>query len=87
MPRATVPSRSGDIELEYLTHGDPGAVPLLLINGFNTQLTWWSPSLLAALVAAGFHVVTFDNRDCGLSTRLTGRRSPINCGGFDRYRV
>ncbi len=70
MSRAPLPS---GIELEYVTHGEPDGVPLLLINGFDTQLISWSPSLLAGLVAAGFRVVTFDNRDCGLSTHLTGQ--------------
>jgi pimeloyl-ACP methyl ester carboxylesterase len=76
MPRAVVPRPAGDggpeIELEYVTHGDPDGVPLLLINGFNSQLIAWPPTLLDAAVAAGFHVITFDNRDCGLSTRLDG---------------
>jgi pimeloyl-ACP methyl ester carboxylesterase len=72
MPRAVVPHPTGDIELEYVTHGDPAAVPLLLINGFASQLITWTPSLLAAAVDAGFFVITFDNRDCGLSTKLDG---------------
>jgi pimeloyl-ACP methyl ester carboxylesterase len=76
MPRAVVPRPAVDggpeIELEYVTHGDPAGVPLLMINGFNSQLIAWSPSLLEALVGAGFFVVTFDNRDCGLSTKLDG---------------
>jgi pimeloyl-ACP methyl ester carboxylesterase len=76
MPRAVVPRPAGDggpeIELEYATHGDRSGVPLLLINGFNSQLIAWAPSLLAAAVAEGFHVITFDNRDCGMSTKFDG---------------
>jgi pimeloyl-ACP methyl ester carboxylesterase len=76
MPRAVVPRPAGhggpEIELEYATHGDPSGVPLLLINGFNSQLIAWAPTLLAAAVADGFHVITFDNRDCGLSTKFDG---------------
>jgi pimeloyl-ACP methyl ester carboxylesterase len=76
MPR-TVVSRSAaregpEIELEYLTHGDPSGTPLLLINGFNSQMIAWAPSLLEAAVVAGFYVITFDNRDCGLSTKFDG---------------
>lgn len=78
MPRAVVPSASGDVELEYLVHGSPDGVPLLLINGFTNQLIAWSPTLLAALVDAGFSVVTFDNRDCGLSTKFHGVRVDVH---------
>lgn len=69
MPRAAVGS---EIELEYVTHGNPAGLPLLLVNGFTSQLISWSPALLAAAVDAGFYVITFDNRDCGLSTKLDG---------------
>jgi pimeloyl-ACP methyl ester carboxylesterase len=76
MPRAVLPRPAGHggtgIELEYVTQGDPAGVPLLMINGLSGQLIDWSRSLLDALEASGFHVITFDNRDSGLSTKLDG---------------
>ena len=58
------------IKLEYETHGDRGAPPVLLIMGLGAQLTRWPEPFHRALVDAGFFVIRFDNRDIGLSTRL-----------------
>jgi pimeloyl-ACP methyl ester carboxylesterase len=60
------------IELQYETYGDPSDPPLLLINGLGAQLISW-PDRFARLLAGGSrHVIVFDNRDCGLSSRLDG---------------
>jgi pimeloyl-ACP methyl ester carboxylesterase len=56
------------ITIEYETAGDSGAPPLLLVNGLGGQLIAWHPGLVAALVAEGFFVIRFDNRDVGRST-------------------
>lgn len=69
MPRATV---APGIELEYDTFGQPTDPALLLIMGFTAQLTAWPPDLCARLADAGLFVIRFDNRDCGLSTKLDG---------------
>ncbi len=45
---------------------------LLLVMGFTAQMIGWPDSFCAMLVERGFHVVRFDNRDCGLSTKLDG---------------
>jgi pimeloyl-ACP methyl ester carboxylesterase len=64
-----MPSTTGNgITIEYETAGDPSHPPLLLIQGLGGQLISWDPAFVAALVAKGFHVVTFDNRDVGRST-------------------
>lgn len=60
---------TGTVELEYAWLGDAAAPALVLIRGLGTQLTDWSPRLLDGLVAAGFRVVVFDNRDAGLSEK------------------
>jgi pimeloyl-ACP methyl ester carboxylesterase len=72
MPRATAAMNGQPIELEFVTFGADDGAPLLLINGFNGQLTGWSPSLVDALVTAGFRVIAFDNRDSGLSSKFDG---------------
>jgi len=69
MPRATV---STGIELEYAVAGDPDDPVLLLVNGYTSQMISWR-GLVEHLVAQGLFVVTFDNRDCGLSGKLDGR--------------
>lgn len=60
------------IEIEYESMGSPDDPTLLLIMGFTAQLIVWPDSFCRRLVERGFHVVRFDNRDCGLSTKLDG---------------
>lgn len=62
----------GEIKLAYESFGDPGDPPLLLVMGLGMQLLGWREELCEQLAERGFHVVRFDNRDCGLSTRLEG---------------
>src|SRR5262245_30053671 len=64
MPRM----RSKAVEIYYETHGDRQARPLVLIMGLGAQLIHWPERLIERLVASGHFVVTFDNRDVGLST-------------------
>jgi pimeloyl-ACP methyl ester carboxylesterase len=52
----------------YETFGDPADPTLLLVSGLTSQLTAWPEGFCEAFVDRGFHVVRFDNRDCGLST-------------------
>jgi pimeloyl-ACP methyl ester carboxylesterase len=70
MPRAALES---GIELEYATLGDSGNPTLLLVNGYTSQMIVWEQELLAGLVAQGLHVVIYDNRDVGLSTKFDGQ--------------
>ena len=55
------------IALEVEDHGSPQGEPLLLIMGLGMQLLGWHEGFVAALVARGFRVIRFDNRDIGLS--------------------
>jgi pimeloyl-ACP methyl ester carboxylesterase len=64
------------IKLEYEVSGDSGAPPVLLIMGLGAQLTRWPEGFLGALVDAGFRVIRYDHRDCGLSTRLDHAVAP-----------
>lgn len=67
MPRAALPS---GIELEYVTSGDPSNPPLLVVNGYTSQLISWQRGYVEQLVAQGLFVIQYDNRDVGLSTKL-----------------
>lgn len=56
------------ITIEYEITGD--GEPLLLIMGLGGQLSDWPQPFIDRLVEAGFRVITFDNRDQGLSTEF-----------------
>ncbi|HEV8692519.1 MAG TPA: alpha/beta hydrolase [Ideonella sp.] len=55
------------IAIEVQDEGPPNGEPLLLIMGLGMQLTSWPAELVQALIAQGFRVIRFDNRDAGLS--------------------
>ncbi|WP_420836312.1 alpha/beta fold hydrolase, partial [Amycolatopsis lexingtonensis] len=61
------------IELCHESFGDPGDRPLLLVMGLAAPMIWWDEEFCETLAAQGFHVIRFDNRDAGRSTRLRGR--------------
>jgi pimeloyl-ACP methyl ester carboxylesterase len=54
--------------------GDPAKPPLLLIMGLGQQLIAWPDAFCDALMARGFYVVRFDNRDVGRSTHFSAMR-------------
>ena len=64
------------IALEYEEFGDTSAPPLLLVMGLGAQLTLWPIELVEALVARGFRVIRYDNRDIGLSHKMEGAKAP-----------
>jgi pimeloyl-ACP methyl ester carboxylesterase len=68
--------RANGIEIEYESFGRDRDPTVLLIMGFSGQLTLWPVALCEGLVARGFHVVRFDNRDVGKSTHLTEKGAP-----------
>ena len=65
-------SDSAEIRLYYETHGDPADPALLLVNGYSSQILGWYPGFREQLAERGRFVVSFDNRDVGLSTHLDG---------------
>jgi pimeloyl-ACP methyl ester carboxylesterase len=69
-------ARVGDVELAYERFGDPAHPALLLVMGLGTQMLGWREELCAAIAARGFHVVRYDNRDVGRSTRFSSHRPP-----------
>ncbi len=64
------------IRLEYESFGPAGAPPVLLIMGLGGHLTRWNLELCELLVARGYRVIRFDNRDCGLSTHFAEAPPP-----------
>ena len=58
------------LELAYELSGDPTASPLVLVMGLGMPLVFWPDAIVDGLVAGEFHVVRFDNRDCGHSEKF-----------------
>jgi pimeloyl-ACP methyl ester carboxylesterase len=66
MPRA----HANGIELEYETFGSPDDPAVLLVAGLGAQLVTFHEDFCQGLVARGYRVIRFDNRDVGLSTKI-----------------
>ncbi len=61
---------------EYESLGDASSPVVLLIMGLGAQLCRWPLPFCQALVDRGFRVIRFDNRDCGLSSKLDATGVP-----------
>jgi|OrbTmetagenome_3_1107373.scaffolds.fasta_scaffold04048_2 pimeloyl-ACP methyl ester carboxylesterase len=72
MPHVT----ANNIRIAYEEHGNPSDPVALLVMGLGGQLTMWPDALIHDLVADGYRVITFDNRDIGLSHQHNGEKSP-----------
>jgi pimeloyl-ACP methyl ester carboxylesterase len=64
------------VVLTYESHGPADKETILLIAGTNMQLTSWPRELCQKLVKRGYRVITYDNRDVGLSTRFDSAGAP-----------
>jgi len=64
------------IDLEYESFGASANPLMLLIMGLGAQLTRWPLAFCEKLVARGYRVVRFDNRDVGLSTKFDSAGVP-----------
>jgi pimeloyl-ACP methyl ester carboxylesterase len=58
------------IELWVESFGAADADAVVLISGADSPGSRWELDLVAALARGGCSVVRFDNRDCGLSTKI-----------------
>ncbi len=64
------------VEIAYETFGDPADETMLLIMGLGVQMLGWDEQLCRTLAGRGYHVVRFDNRDVGHSTKVEGGPRP-----------
>ena len=69
-------ARSNGVELFYEDEGPRDGPAILLIMGLGTQMIAWPDTFRDGLVARGFRVVSYDNRDIGRSTALAGASMP-----------
>lgn len=69
-------ARVGELDIWWEDFGPRGAPTVLLVMGANAQAIFWPPAFIEPLVAAGYHVVRFDNRDIGLSSWVDYAKQP-----------
>lgn len=62
--------RTETITLHYDQYGARANPPVLFIHGLTCQSIHWPRPIVDRIADAGYRVVTFDNRDVGLSTKL-----------------
>jgi pimeloyl-ACP methyl ester carboxylesterase len=67
---------TGDPAIAYEVDGPEGGEAVLMLNGLGMQLTQWPEAFLSGLHGAGLRTVRVDNRDVGLSGRLSGIKAP-----------
>ena len=65
-------ARTNGVDLCYEIFGSPDAEPMLLIMGLGAQMILWDDEFCRELAARGFRVIRFDNRDIGMSSKMTG---------------
>ena len=63
-------AHNGDCKIFYETFGDPANPALILVNGLGSQCINYHENWCALFVAEGLHVIRFDNRDVGLSSKF-----------------
>jgi pimeloyl-ACP methyl ester carboxylesterase len=66
------------ITLEFETFGSNQNPPLLLVSGLGAQLVSWPRQFCQGLADGDRFVIAFDNRDCGLSSKLEGRGAELS---------
>lgn len=68
--------QSNGLQIAYEEYGNVAGPTLLMVQGLGMPLTGWPPALIEALVAEGFRIIIFDNRDIGQSELLRGMKVP-----------
>ena len=66
--------QANGMQLEVERFGNPKHPAVLLIMGLGMQMIAWPEEFCTGLAAAGYHVIRFDNRDIGLSSKWRGGR-------------
>jgi proline iminopeptidase len=64
------------LRFDYESFGALDAPVILLVQGLGMPAAMWPDVFVQTLVADGYRVVTFDNRDCGGSSRMVDAGVP-----------
>ena len=75
------------VSLYYETRGNQKDPALLMVNGMGAQMTYWPESLCDDIAKAGYFVIRFDNRDCGLSGDTVYSERYSTFKSFINYRL
>ncbi len=79
--------RANGLELFVSDSGEPHRPPVILVMGLAGQLVLWPKTLVRELHVTGHRVILFDNRDVGLSTRITAADRCSLPAAFARYKL
>lgn len=74
--------RTNGVELATESFGDPAHAPLLLIMGGAASMLWWPDEFCRKLASHGRHVIRYDHRDTGRSTRYPPGKASYSIGDF-----
>jgi len=80
--RVEIADAGGGVGIAYESFGDPAGPTLLLIMGLGMQMLAWDDEFCELLVARGFRVIRYDNRDIGLSTKIGGGAPNVIAGAL-----
>jgi pimeloyl-ACP methyl ester carboxylesterase len=69
-------ANANGITIEYESFGSQTDPTLLLIMGLGMQLVAWPEPFCRQLADHGFHVIRYDNRDTGFSTKFEDAAEP-----------
>ena len=64
-------AKNNNIEIYYRDYGPLDGDPILLVQGLGGQLINWPEHLIEFLIDNNFRPIVFDNRDTGLSSRIS----------------
>ncbi len=68
-------AKSGELDIYYEDMGDANDPAVLLIMGLGAQLLLWRREFCEKLVDQGLRVIRYDNRDVGLSSKVSGQHT------------
>lgn len=68
--------QAGDLTLVCQQFGETDKPALVLVMGLGMQMISWPDDFCRQLADQGFRVIRFDNRDSGLSQKMSGQRAP-----------
>ena len=76
--RETKVDLGNGIELHVEVGGNPEHPTILLIMGLGAQMLYWPDFFCKSLIDQGYHLVRFDNRDIGLSSKIHHKGPRLN---------
>jgi pimeloyl-ACP methyl ester carboxylesterase len=68
--------QANGLQIAYEEFGRAEDPVILLVAGLFNQLVRWPVAFCELLVAKGYRVIRFDNRDIGLSDKMDGAKAP-----------